>query len=311
MENLTSKKKIEKPAPRNSLVTHWRDLLGSALSERAKPQVAQFKTAVWQSPRIAEAFMKGSDASEKPAAAMMDAVVNGFFLEQCPPKSKVLDVGCGHGVVSIFLARHGHSVTACDVSEPLLKSLEQEAAGLNIEIRKGDAHHIPASDGEFDVIVARMFLGHFPNWQDIVREMARCCRRGGRLVIHFTSRENADLGIESGWFDCTFVDSPDLDQREVDPSRYFAASHESEIKEMCSELGLRMLDRAPATFFLHNRIFGHCLGQERFDAYQKELLKRFKDVNVREFAVWFEQTVVRHLPVWASYYNILVLEKPS
>ena len=176
---------------------------------------------------------------------------------------------------------------------------------MNIEIRQGDAHKIPAADGEFDVIVARMFLGHFPDWPDILAEMTRCCRVGGKLLIHFTSKENADFGREFGSYDCTFADGPD----EANPFHFFASAHEGEIRKACAELGLKIRERAPNTFFLHNRLAGHSLGQEKYDAYQQQALEFFKNENVRDFVVWFEQTVIRHMPVWISYYNVLVLEK--
>lgn len=278
--------------------------------KRAVPEVAKFKTEFWQSRSGAETFMKGSDITETPAAGVMDAVINSFFLEHCPPRSKILDIGSGHGIVSLFLARHGHRVTACDVSEALLDVLAKSSSGLNIEIRKGEAHEIPAGNGEFDVIVARMFLGHFPDWPDILREMARCCRAGGKLLIHFTSRENAEFGQMHGRHRrCQFADSPDLDQRRVNPYNYFAAANEKEIRAICTKLDLQLLERAPNTFFLHNRLIGHSLGSENFNLYQQEVLERLKDEKVRDFAIWFENTVVRYLPAWASYYNVIVLQK--
>ncbi len=275
----------------------------------AEPKVKDFKTNFWQSESGAASFIKGSDITTIPGAAMMDAVVNGFFLEHCPKNSKVLDVGSGHGIVSKFLAEHGHSVTACDISEVLLKALEENSKGLNIDIRRGDAHNIPAKDGEFDVVVARMFLGHFPDWPEVLKEMARCCRRGGKLLIHFTSSENADFGRKFGGQDCGFADSPDLSNRAVNPGNYFAAASLSQLQKASARAGLRLVERAPNTFFLHNRLIGHSLGSERYETYQREMAEKLKDEALRDFAIWFEQTVVRHMPVWISYYNVVVLEK--
>lgn len=287
-----------------------RHVFGLVWSKRAKPKVREFKTNFWQSECGAASFIKGSDMQSLPGAAMMDAVVNGFFLEQCPKNSRVLDVGSGHGIVSKFLAERGHSVTACDISQVLLKALEENSKGLNIDIRRGDAHNIPAKDGEFDVVVARMFLGHFPDWPEVLKEMARCCRRGGKLLIHFTSSENADFGRKYGGHNCGFADSPDLSSRAANPGNYFASASLSQLQKACARAGLRVVERAPNTFFLHNRLIGHSLGSERYEAYQRELAERLKDEALRDFAIWFEQNVIRYMPVWISYYNVLVLEKP-
>lgn len=279
--------------------------------QRLRParRVGKFKTDYWQSERGASAFIEGSDAQKVVAAAVMDSVVNDFFLEHCPEGAKVLDLGCGHGIVTIFLAQHGRRVVACDISQFLLQQLRQNSARLDIEIRPGDAHEIPAADNEFDAIVARMFLGHFPDWPDIVAEMARCCRPGGKLVIHFTSAENAAMACRYGSAECAFATTPDLSIRGADPFRYFAEADGKQIEKVAAGLGLQVVDRAPTSFFLHNHLIGRSLGTNRFNHYQEELQERLSSDPIKDFVVWFEKTVVQHLPVWASYYNILVLEK--
>ena len=267
--------------------------------------IREFKTNLWQSEAGAEFFIKGSDAGNMGPAAVMDAVLNQYFLEYCPSGTRVLDLGCGHGIVSRFLARNGCVVTACDVSEVLLKVLAETSEGPNIQIRKGDAHAIPAADAEFDVIVARMFLGHFPDWPDILGEMTRCCRPGGKLVIHFSSKENSDFGLRYGGLDCQFATSPD-------PSAvgtFWTEADAQDLDKVCRKLGLTLQKRSPCSLFLHNRLIGHSLGTRRYAAYQTEAEEFFKDPKVQEFVVWFEKTVVQFLPAWAAYYNILVLAK--
>lgn len=289
-----------------SIYRRLRRILDPALP---KATVNEFKTKFWQSDAGASVFTEGSDANHRPYAAIMDAVINEFFLEQCPPASKILDLGCGHGIVSVFLAQHGHSIVACDVSKPLLSALSENKNGLDIEIREGDAHHIPAAEDEFDVIVARMFLPHFPDWPSILREMARCCRPGGRLLIHFTSKENAAIARRMGEHDCEFATSPVLNWRQVNPFTFFAEADQLEIDKVCRKLGLRVLKRAPNTFFLHNRLIGHSLGTSRYQIYQEEIERFFQKGEVREFVIWFEKNAVQHLPVWMTYYNVLVVEK--
>lgn len=271
--------------------------------------IREAKTQWWQTEAGAQDFIKGSDASNVPAAAVMDSVINEFFLQHCTEGAKVLDLGCGHGIVSIFLAQHGLSVTACDVSALLLEELAQNSSGLNIDIRQGDAHKVPAQDGEFDVVVARMFLGHFPDWTDIIGEMARCCRLGGKLLLHLTSQENAEFGKRFGGHACTFVSSPDLNRRKVNPGAYYAEISLAEVKRICPKYKLRIVEQSPNTFFLHNRLIGNSLGTQRFQAYQAEVTERLKDPKVRDFVIWFEKNAIQFMPNWISYYNVLVLEK--
>jgi SAM-dependent methyltransferase len=223
-----------------------------------------------------------------------------------------LDVGCGHGIVSIFLARHGLSVTACDISQPMLQELERNRGDLNIRIERANAYDLPFDDEQFDVVVSRMFLFQFPDWPKILREMARCCRRRGRLLIHFTSKENIDFAEAYCPRDCDFgpigETRPSLVRR-THPAMFHGAFDRTAINKACRKIGLRLIERAPCNFLHYNRLIAYSLGTERFRDYRKQLDDYLKDPKVLEFLVWFEKSVLRDMPVWISQFNILVLEK--
>jgi SAM-dependent methyltransferase len=274
--------------------------------------VKQRKTEFWQDAAGFEYFVGKNepDPAKNPSAAYLNRVTNDFFLAQCPDGARVLDVGCGHGLVSIFLAQHGRSVTACDVSEPMLQELARNSAGLKIRIERADAYHLPFADGEFDVVLSRQFVYQFPDWERVLAEMARCCRPGGRLLVHFTSRENLVLGAESGGEACDFGEINRV--RQIIPGQeqnFIGAFDRREIERACRRNGLRIAERSPCSFFYYNRVIGHALGTESFQEYTRELLERLKDPKVLEFVLWFEKRAVQRLPEWASFWNILVLEK--
>jgi len=105
--------------------------------------------------------------------------------------------------------------------------------------------------------VATRFLQTADEFGFASKKMARCCRPGGKLLIHFTSKENAEFGKKYGSQDCRFADSPDLNKRDVAPSSYYAAADVREIRKICKRLQLELRDRVPNSFFLDNRIIGY------------------------------------------------------
>jgi SAM-dependent methyltransferase len=269
--------------------------------------ISAFKSGIWQTDQISDAFVKGSDASEVMLAEIMDREVNVYFLDHCGPEDRVLDIGCGHGIVSEYLASHGITVTAIDISDRLLDQFRQRVEGRNLPltILKGDAYNIPAADKSFSKVVARMFLPHFPDWPKVLGEIARVTMPGGRIMVHFPSKENSLTATSLGDKDCRFATDPDTG----DPWTYYAETDEKELIALSRKLGLKLVSRVPVSFFAHNRIIGRQLGQQMYDRYQDELAERLKDEKVRDFVVWFDSTFTANAGPGLSHIAIVTFEK--
>jgi SAM-dependent methyltransferase len=103
---------------------------------------------------------------------------------------RVLDVGCGSGVVTRDVARRvgpaGRAV-GVDQSPQFLAVARElaEGAGLGgrVEFREGSAQSLPFPDGAFDVVVAVTVLSHTPGGESAIPEMARVVRPGGRVGV--------------------------------------------------------------------------------------------------------------------------------
>ena len=121
--------------------------------------------------RIAETF-----------AEIHDRVVEALEIE---PGSRVLDVACGTGGVALRAARAGADVVGIDISVDQLakarRSAEEE--GLAIRFDEGDCQELPYGDAEFDGVASAFGAIFAPDHVRTAAELARVCRRGGRLAL--------------------------------------------------------------------------------------------------------------------------------
>jgi len=102
------------------------------------------------------------------------------------PEDAVLDVACGGGIVVCAFAPHVRQATGIDVTPAMLDEAQRLAAekGLtNVGWRQGDVNALPFEDGSFTIVVTRFSVHHFPDPAAVLREMARVCAPGGRLVV--------------------------------------------------------------------------------------------------------------------------------
>jgi len=100
---------------------------------------------------------------------------------------RVLDVGCGTGVVAVTAARRGAQVSGLDLTPALLEQARENSriAGVSIEWLEGDAESLPFEDAAFDVVLSE--FGHMfaPRPEVAVAEMLRVLKPGG--VIAFST----------------------------------------------------------------------------------------------------------------------------
>src|SRR5437879_11802782 len=98
---------------------------------------------------------------------------------------RVLDVGCGTGVVAITAQRRGAKVTGLDLTPELLKRAQENAAVADADVawHEGDVESLPFGDGAFDVVLSQ--FGHMvhPRPEIATREMLRVLKPGGLIAF--------------------------------------------------------------------------------------------------------------------------------
>jgi SAM-dependent methyltransferase len=101
------------------------------------------------------------------------------------PGMRILDVGCGTGVVAITAARLGARVDAIDLTPQLLERARENAriAKVEIEFLDGDAEQLPFRDGEFDAVLSQFAHMFAPRPEVATGEMLRVLRSGGTIAF--------------------------------------------------------------------------------------------------------------------------------
>ena len=109
------------------------------------------------------------------------------FLSRLPikPGTRMLDVACGAGQISIPAARFGAHVTGIDIASNLINQARARAKGRGLDIRfdEGDAENLPYADASFDLVVSLIGAMFAPVPERVAAELVRVCRPGGRIAM--------------------------------------------------------------------------------------------------------------------------------
>lgn len=98
---------------------------------------------------------------------------------------RVLDLGCGEGVLTEKIAAVGAEVTGVDASAPQVDAAR--ARGLDAHVMGGEALDFGETlkPGSFDAVFSNAALHWIPNAEAVVRGVARALKPGGRFVGEF------------------------------------------------------------------------------------------------------------------------------
>jgi ArsR family transcriptional regulator len=111
----------------------------------------------------------------------------------------VLEVGTGGGRMIPFLLENAENVLAVDNSREMLNRALKLVASMKlnnrVELRLGDAEHLPAGDSMVDAVFMHMLLHHSGNPLQAVMEAARVLKPGGVFVL-IDLAEHTDPGFK-------------------------------------------------------------------------------------------------------------------
>lgn len=267
--------------------------------------MSQQKSASWSNPETAEQFAVDMANENSMGCIAFNKIFHSIVEDYFVTGNIVVDVGCGTGLTSCFVHDLGCQVIAVDISDDMIKKLNELKGDRIIECRLGNAFALPASDREADVVVSRMFMTHFPDYYMILREMARVVKPGGFIIYSFSSAEHHDAATAWRKVDrSNFPLSP-----EFDGHHYSTLTDVKNLKRLCQSIDLEVVKVVPMGLFYDNAIVAASLGAEKFDSFNQSISNFLKNPDIMEFMIWLDQFVTPNLPPFMAYHNVTILRK--
>ena len=116
----------------------------------------------------------------------------GYIDRLAPLKDrKVIDIGCGGGLLTEAMAKRGAHVIGIDMGKaPLtIARLHQHESGLEIDYRQTTAEHMAATEGgSFDTVTCLEMLEHVPDPAAVIAACAQLIKDDGRVFLSTINR---------------------------------------------------------------------------------------------------------------------------
>ncbi|WP_323160919.1 class I SAM-dependent methyltransferase [Pseudomonas fluorescens] len=114
-------------------------------------------------------------------------IVGENLAEACDLRcdEEVLDVAAGNGNATLAAARRGCRVLSTDYVAALLERGQDRARAehLDVTFQVADAEALPFADSSFDAVLSTFGVMFAPDQAKAAQELARVCRRGGRIGL--------------------------------------------------------------------------------------------------------------------------------
>ena len=100
-----------------------------------------------------------------------------------PPDGKILDVGCGNGVISRHLGRLGFNVLGVDVSEKTIEMARAIEPMPNVTFLKKSAEELVASGEKYDAVICSEVLEHLTDPGTLLKVLYATLAENGKLIV--------------------------------------------------------------------------------------------------------------------------------
>jgi ubiquinone/menaquinone biosynthesis C-methylase UbiE len=129
-----------------------------------------------------DAWARQYDTNENPTRDLDAAVLRGRGFDLAG--RDVLELGCGTGKNTVWLAEHARSVLALDLSEEMMRRARERVPAAHVRFAKADIiQPLPAESASVDFVIGNLVLEHVEDLAPVFAEAARVLRPGGTLFV--------------------------------------------------------------------------------------------------------------------------------
>jgi len=180
-----------------------------------------------------------------------------------PIGSRILDLGCGSGDISLALASSGYRVYGTDIVVNKLRYLVKKTEVNNLSglvyLCSVNAYNLPFKDNHFDGVIFAEIIEHFKYPDKVIAEIKRVLNKNGHIIISTPNRSGINLHKAPKYSSLKINQIMELDKAFIpselryirERSDFKGARHvfefsEKELLEFCKENGL-VVDKVTKT----------------------------------------------------------------
>jgi ubiquinone/menaquinone biosynthesis C-methylase UbiE len=108
-------------------------------------------------------------------------IIDGTILNK---NTTVLDLGCGSGRWTKFIANKVKIVEAVDPSEAVYSAYYTNIKESNVRITQASVSNIPFNDNTFDLVICLGVLHHIPDTQQALTDVVKKIKSGGKILLY-------------------------------------------------------------------------------------------------------------------------------